>query len=304
MTVFEARVASMNRYILAEGPVWSASTNAVLWVDIERGQVFVGELDEDWVTEVRSVQFAGRVGVAVPGPNGSLLVAEEHRLTKVESDGKLSAGPLVVEDSDSSRTNDGACDPQGRFLIGTMAYDGLGGHDRLSRVEDDGSLLTLDADLGISNGVAWSPEGAIMYNADTLRGVVWARDYDSVSGEVGPRREHLRVEGYPDGICVDRVGNIWVAVWGAGEVRCYSSDGAVRDVVAVSAPHVSSVAFVGQDLERLLITTASRDLDERGLAQYPDAGRLFLVDVGVAGAPTYEWSGSWGTAVPDSRISS
>jgi len=61
----------------------------------------------------------------------------------------------------------------------------------------------------------------------------------------------------PDGLCVDVDGNLWIAVWGAGQVRCYSTSGERLATVHVPAPHTSSVAFVGTDLDTLLITTAS-----------------------------------------------
>ena len=68
-----------------------------------------------------------------------------------------------------------------------------------------------------------------MYSTDTIPGVVWVRDYDASTGEYGPRREHLQIDdGYPDGICVDADGHLWVAIWGAGEVRSFTPDGRAR----------------------------------------------------------------------------
>jgi sugar lactone lactonase YvrE len=314
MQNFRARVGTPNaaRHMLAEGPVWRSARadtprGSILWVDIVAGTVFEGELTsqerrDDTITVLQTWQFSGMVGAAVPGPDGSILVAAQDRLVIVAADGTRTDGPRIVADGDTSRCNDGACDPAGRLLIGTVTFDELGGHDRLARVEDDGSVRLLDDDLSISNGIAWSPDGGTLYNADTLTQVIWARDYDAgVEGEfgaIGPRREQFRLDGYPDGICVDADGNLWAAIWGTGEVRCYSPAGEVLASVEVPAPHVSSVCFVGEELDRLLVTTASRDLDETGLAQYPDAGRLFLADVGVVGTPTHPWSGSWaGTAL-------
>jgi sugar lactone lactonase YvrE len=294
MTEYRARVASSPRHVLAEGPVWNAASGTVIWVDIVRGTVFEGVLGDGRIEVLREWQFDGMVGAAAPGPDGTLLVAAQDRLVVVASDGTRRDGPLIVEPGDPSRTNDGACDPAGRFLIGTLAFDELGGHDLLFQIEDDGSRRTLDSDLAISNGLAWSPDGRTLYNADTIPAIIWSRDYDVATGATGPRREQFRITDNPDGICVDVRGYLWAAVWGTGQARCFDLDGAVVDVVDVGVPHVSSVCFVGPELDRLLITTASRDLDDAGLAQYPDAGRLFLADVGVAGTPTFPWSGSWG----------
>ena len=298
MTVYGARVASGPRHILAEGPVWNAASGTLLWVDIVRGTVFEGSLGEGSsaatpIEVLREWQFDGMVGAAVPGPEGGLLVAGQDHLVVVAADGGRRNGPIIVRDPATSRTNDGACDAAGRFLIGTLRFDEAPGADVLSRVEDDGSLRTLDSDLGISNGLAWSPDGGTLYSTDTIAKTIWARDYDSASGAIGERRVQLHLDEHPDGICVDVRGNIWAALWGTGEARAYTPDGELVDVVEVPAPHVSSLAFVGPALDRLVITTASRDLDAAGLERYPDAGRLFLADVGVTGVPTFPWSGSW-----------
>ncbi|WP_456847285.1 SMP-30/gluconolactonase/LRE family protein [Cellulomonas sp. P5_C6] len=300
MSTVEAVVATTERHVLAEGPVWDAAAGQVIWIDIERGSVFRGHLEGDTIEIVSRIDLDGRVGVAVPGVDGSLLVAQEKELVVISADGGRSRGPRLIAADVASRANDGACDAAGRLVIGTFADDVGSSAERLVRVEDDGSLTTIDDDLTLSNGLAWSPDGSVLYSTDTFAGVIWARDYDAAGGTVGPRREHLRIsDGYPDGICVDARGYLWVAVWEGGEVRSFTPTGEPADVVRVPAPHVSSVAFVGRLLDRLLVTTASRDLDADALLQYPDAGKLFLADVGVSGTPTHPWSASWTTRSDD-----
>jgi sugar lactone lactonase YvrE len=204
------------------------------------------------------------------------------------------------------RLNDGACDPAGRFLVGTLSLGDPTGRETLHRIEDDGSLTTLDDDLTLSNGLAWSPDGAVMYSVDTLAGVVRARPYDPVTGAPGPRTDLLHVEaGWPDGMRVDVDGNLWVAIWGGGQVRCLSPGGTLLHVVEVPAPNVTAVAFAGPDLGTLVITTASVGLSDTALADSPASGRLFTVEVGealgVRGLPTTPWNGrppASGTAHP------
>jgi len=290
MTIFQATTASTHRNVLAEGPLWAADT--IYWVDIEAGQVFEGRLTGDRVEQTARHDFDGTVGALAVSTDGHLLVAERERLVVVSPAGQRMPGPRIVPQGANRRTNDGACDPAGRFLIGTLSLGDESGAETLARVEDDGSLTTLDDDLALSNGLAWSPDGRLLYSIDTIPGVVWVRDYDAASGTVGERRELLRVtDGSPDGMCVDERGYLWVAIWGAGEVRSFSPAGDHVDTVRVSAPHTSSVAFVGPELDVLLITTASRDLSAHELERYPDAGRLFTARVGVRGTPCALWGG-------------
>jgi len=102
----------------------------------------------------------------------------------------------------------------------------------------------------------------------------------------------LRIDdGSPDGLCVDADGNLWIAIWGAGEVRCYTPGGKRLATVDVPAPHTSSVAFVGPARDTLLITTARDELGAQQLAEFPLSGHLFTARPEVAGLPAAPWAG-------------
>jgi sugar lactone lactonase YvrE len=290
---FGAVPASREPYGLGEGPVWDTDRNRVLWVDINAGAVHTGTLGAEGVRHDAVLRFPGTVGAVVISRAGELLVAGARRLYSVSPDGAVSPGPQILPETAASRLNDGGCDPAGRFLVGSLALDDRAHDEVLVRVNAAGQVDVIDDDLGLSNGLAFTPDGDELYSIDTTAGVVWIRDYDAASGAVGRRREFLRIEGCsPDGLCVDAQGNLWIAMWGAGEVRSYSSAGEPLAIVDVAAPNTTSVAFVGTDLDRLLITTASEQLSESELARYPDSGRLFIAQVGVSGLPVPAWAGS------------
>jgi sugar lactone lactonase YvrE len=129
-----------------------------------------------------------------------------------------------------------------------------------------------------------------MYSVDTTPGILWHRSYDPSTGQWGARRELLRVtDGSPDGICVDAEGDLWVAVWGQGEVRRFTPTGELTAIVSVPAPYASCITFAGPDLDLLVISTAIDDLTPEQEAAYPDSGSLFRAEVGVRGLPTVPW---------------
>ena len=287
MTRWSATVASADAFGLGEGPVWDPPRRRVLWVDINAGTVHEGRLDGDQVVQTRAQHFDRTVGAVVCSAAGDLLVAGAQTLITPSG-----SGPRIVPAGAHRRLNDGACDPAGAFLIGSMALDGGRGGDVLVRVERDGTVTVLDDDLALSNGLAWSPDGGLLYSIDSIPGVVWVRAYDAATGAVGPRREWLRItDGLPDGMCVDADGHLWIAIWGAGQVRRYTPDGRLAGIVDVPAPHTTSIAFVGTGLDLLLITTATFGLGTEQAAEFPDSGRLFLARVGVAGLPATPWVG-------------
>lgn len=291
MTTTTARPASAAVHRLAEGPVWDSGRARLLWVDIPAGEVHEGTLVQGRVETIRTVHADATVGAVVPARDGRLLVAGRTALVGLTADGRAGPHLPVLPDGSDRRLNDGACDPGGRFLVGSLALGEATGAEVLCRLEDDGGLTVLDGDLTLSNGLAWSPDGALLYSVDTMPGTVWVRDYDAASGAVGPRRLHLQVGGLPDGLCTDVDGNLWVAVWGQGQVRCYAPSGALLHTVEVSAPHTSSVAFAGDRLDTLVITTACDGLTAEQRRRFPDSGRLFTAVVGARGLPTTPWNG-------------
>jgi sugar lactone lactonase YvrE len=284
--------ATTEQFRLGEGPVWDARRRRLLWVDIEGGLVLEGVLDAGAITVTDRIEFGGTVGAVTVADDGALLVAAQTHLVVRYPDGTREDGPRIVPAGESRRLNDGGTDPAGRFLVGTLSLAGPSEREILVRLEADGRLTVLDDDLTLSNGLAWSSDGRRMFSVDSLRRTVSVRDYDPDSGAVGPRRVHLRLEdGLPDGIAMDAADHLWVAVWGRGAVRRYAPDGAVVDQVAIPAPHTSSVAFAGDDLRVLVVTTATSELTDAQLAAHPDSGRMFTARVDVPGLPVAPWRG-------------
>ena len=294
-----ATPATSERFRLGEGPVWDGPRDRLLWVDIEGGEVLEGALDGGAITVTGRIVFDTMVGAVTVAADGTLLVAAQEHLVVQHPDGTREDGPRVVPAGEARRLNDGKTDPAGRFLVGTLSLGGPSEREVLVRLERDGGLTVLDDDLALSNGLAWSADGRRMFSVDTLRRTVAVRDYDPGSGAVGPRRVHLRLEdGFPDGIAMDVAGHLWVAVWGGGEVRRYAPDGTLAGRVGTRAPHTSSVAFAGEDLRTLVVTTATSELGEEQLRAHPDSGRLLTVPVDVPGLPVAPWDGFAGPAAP------
>ena len=292
MDTIEAVRAVEDVCILGEGPIWDPFRSRVLWVDIRRGMVFSADHRSDGTLEVRErVEFGETVGAVAVSPTGDWLVAGATGLFFRSPDGAITRGPQILPAWSGRRLNDGKSDPWGRFVVGSLSLDGPSTTETLVRVGLDGQITVLDDDLTLSNGLAWTASGARMYSIDTLSRTIFVRSYYPNSGAVGPRREFLRVDGLPDGMCLDAEEHLWVAMWGSGEVHRYSPDGHLVSVITVPAPNVSSVAFVGPLLETLVITTATQDLTAEQLAEHPESGRVFTVEPKVLGLPQTAWRG-------------
>lgn len=275
---------------LGEGPVWDETRERLLWVDIRRGVVYSGTLEPAGTVSIQErIRFEQTVGAVAVAENGDMLVAGATQLLVRHPDGSVDAGPRILDAKVDRRLNDGKVDPSGRFVVGSLSLGAPSETETLVQVGVDGAVAIVDDDLTLSNGLAWTPSGKF-YSIDTMRQLVYVRDYAD-DGSLGEREVFLTVaDGYPDGMCLDAEEHLWIAIWGLGRVNRYSPAGELVQSVAIPAPHVSSVAFAGPDLATLVVTTATQDLSEEELARFPHSGHLFTIDVGVRGLPQRPWT--------------
>ena len=282
--------------LLSEGPRWHADAGELLWVDILGSTVHRARPTSDGTLDpVSTVTVDRHVGAVAPASSGGYVLAAGTGFLHVDSAGAIRELAQPEAGRTTVRMNDGACDAQGRFWAGTMAYDEAPGAGALYRLEVDGSCTTVLTDLTISNGIGWSPDGATMYLADSGTGRVDAFDFEATSGDITWRRTVVLIDEpgvVPDGLTVDEDGGIWVALWGGGAVRRYGPDGELLTVVPLPVDRPTSCAFGGRDRSTLFVTTARHGLDEAALSRQPQAGHVFRVDgLGVTGAPCAAYRG-------------
>jgi len=275
---------------LGEGPVWVAAERALYWVDINGRRIFrLSESGErrEWPTPMR-------VGSIAPRARGGFIAGTDRGIALVDLDQdwfEVVASP--EQHLPHNRFNDGKVDRQGRFLAGTMDDREKGSAGALYRIDPDRTCTAIDGGYGITNGPAFSPDGARMYHSDTLRQVTYAFDLDA-AGEATNRRVFVQFgagDGHPDGMTVDAEGCLWIALWGGWCVRRFSPDGDLLRTVEMPVEQPSSCAFGGPGLDRLYVTSATKGLDQTALAMQPNAGGLFMLIPGVRGIPDLPFAG-------------
>lgn len=261
-----------------EGPVWWPGWGGLRWVDMLAGDVLaLGGDGQVTRTHHGSVAAALR-----PRAGGGAVIALERSFALVDPRGVVRQLPEVWADP-TVRFNDGGCDPQGRFLCGSMGYDQRSGGATLHRLDPGGEVRTVLAGVTVSNGLDWSPDGALAYYVDSAEQRVDVFDHDPESGLTGRRAlvEIPRSAGTPDGLCVDADGCVWVAMWCGSAVHRYRPDGVLDGVVELPVTQVTACTFGGDGLDELLITTSRQGLPAG--AQAGQAGAVFRCRPGVVG---------------------
>ncbi|HTV84847.1 MAG TPA: SMP-30/gluconolactonase/LRE family protein [Dyella sp.] len=290
----DARLVLDARNTLGEGVTWCARSQSLYWTDIHRAVLWrwrpADGRTRQWPMPERLACFA------LCEDAGWLLLGLASGLAFFHEESGELIDIAKVEPGLSTRLNDGACDRQGRFVFGTL-HEPAGGEMRRAA----GSFYRLHADrtleqlplgpVAISNSIAFSPDGGTMYYCDSTVGVIQRCDYGERIAHIGVHADLSHLSGDPDGSAVDDEGGLWNAQWGLGRVVRYDRDGRESFIVNVPTRQPSRVAFGGERLNTLYITSARDGLDQQALSADAHAGGLFAIDVPFTGLPEPRFAG-------------
>ena len=265
---------------LGEGPIWDAESQRLFWLDFLAGTIH------------RLDPVSGeRQDYAVPAPIGSMSLCRSGGAILSLQDGfhrhDFTTGStepvaLLGLGHPHVRLNDGKTDRQGRFVAGTMhlhrADDEpvVGG---LFRLNPEGTVDLLVEDIATSNGPCFSPDGRILYFADSTRQTIWVFDYDIATGTPRNRRvfADLRTLGTaPDGATVDAEGHLWSCLIRTGTIARFDPAGRIVAQFPFPVRYPTSLTFGGAGLDVLYVTSISKSVRFEDPAE--DAGGLFAIE--------------------------
>ncbi|BCH23891.1 SMP-30/gluconolactonase/LRE family protein [Mesorhizobium sp. L-8-3] len=272
----DVRCISERPDFLGESPVWDADNNWLYWVDgfsrlVRRWEPATGSFRE-WSTP-------SMVGSVALGLGDCVVVGLVDGIFSLDL-GNSSLAPLLKpEPADPLvRFNDGKTDRDGRFLCGSM---GIHADPRgiLWRIDAAGRRDSLADGIRISNALCFSPDGATMYFADSLDRTIRAYPYgaDGV-GEPTILVDTAQWNSGPDGATVDSDGCIWATLVQVGKIARITPDGRLDRMIDAPVDLPSSVAFGGDDMATLFVTSIKDSGSGRAVSKHPDGGKLFAID--------------------------
>jgi sugar lactone lactonase YvrE len=289
---------------LGESPFWHPIERMLYWVDIPARQIRRVDPAQG---EVQSWAMPSEPGCIAPVAGGGLVVALRDGVYRAADWG---ATPVLVarfgHDVATTRFNDGKADPAGRFWAGTM-YE-----PRDARKAELYSIDMRDASGGgapivelkatnavIANGLAWSPDAAKVYWADTPNHIIHSWDWDRDSNEMrghrvfqqfaakpaGWRPGQPGYRGRPDGAAVDAQGNYWCAMFEGQRLLKLSPLGQVLEEIALPVRCPTMPCFGGDDLRTLYVTSVRHNRPAEELQELPRSGCVISTRVEVPGLP-------------------
>jgi sugar lactone lactonase YvrE len=274
---------------VAESPVWDAANRRLLFCDINGRKINALTVDggarESWDLP----EVVGSFGLC---RSGRLVVALRHRVVLFDpKSGAIAELTPAVAEPPTNRLNDGKVGPDGAFWVGSMDENSprqpLGA---LYRVTADGKIEKRSEGYAVSNGLAWSPDGRIMYHSDSTSAIIEAWDFDPATGDMNKHRIIARLtneDGRPDGAAMDANGNYWSAGPSAGCINCFSPTGELLQKLPFPVPGPTMPCFAG---DVMYVTSLREGKSPQILAQYPVLGGLFSIRAPAEGAPVAEFA--------------
>ena len=281
--------------ILGEGVQWNHREQAVWWTDIKSSKIFRYHLATQDLQTWDTPEAVGCFAFAENDERILLALASgfawfDKNSGAVEWIAKPEAH-LV-----GNRLNDGRVDRQGRFWNGSIV-------EQKNTPDQSAGLFCLDADgnttqhlsgLTISNSLCWSLDSTKLYHADSPSHQIKVYDFDAQTGTLANGKVFVQTSDNvePDGSCVDADGHLWNAEWGGQRLVRYNPEG--RQVfefkTLVSQP--TCMAFGGDDMSLLFVTSARIGLSDDALAEQPEAGNLFIYRTNFIGVNECWYKGS------------
>lgn len=274
--------------VLGEGIQWNHRDQSFWWTDIKSNCLFRYTIETEALQTWDMPENLGCFAFVEDSEDLLLGLASGYAWFNTKT-GATSYISQPEAHWTGNRFNDGRVDRQGRFWVGSIM------EQRYSE-EQSAGLFCLDnrldtrqhlSGLHISNSLCWSLDGKRLFHADSPTHCIQQYDFDVETGSLGVPSVFAKTPNgiEPDGACIDSQDYLWNAQWGSYEVVRYTPEGAIDTRLRLPVKQPTCIAFGGENLNLLAVTSASIGLNEQSLNEQPSAGNVFIFETDYRGVP-------------------
>ncbi|MEO9971930.1 MAG: SMP-30/gluconolactonase/LRE family protein [Hyphomonadaceae bacterium] len=273
LTASDAICVHDAKAVLGECPIWHPDYEQLFWLDIKGGCL-----------HAYNPANGGKAKYHFEGMISAIALAAEHDFICVYEGGfayldlakeNVVLASIIDPEADKlgNRFNDGKIGPDGAFWAGTMDKVEARRLGTWWRLMPDARCMAVDTNYMVTNGPAFDPERRRVYLTDSADQSVFVATPTPLGIE--DKRVFLQFgsdDGYPDGMCIDAEGCLWIAFWDGARVARFDTDGALLTELSLPVPRPTSLTLVG---DSLFVTSARIGLDKEELSEFPLSGGLF-----------------------------
>lgn len=270
------QVLAKTACLIGDSPILERKADSIAFIDILGPSLM--RIKPGKTAPVRTV-LDEVVGALVQLKDDRLLLAQQTKLSLVESDDTLVHLRSVKGLPAGFRYNDGVCDLEGRIWLGVMdmaASQGAGMLHCYDTLESDPRVLP---GFSLPNGMAFSTDGTRLFVIDSMEKALFVFDYDL---QVGTAKLLKQIpvlrgsDGRPSGLALASDGTLFTCHWDGGEVLAIDQEGEILKSYPLPVPRPSGIV-VDEQARRLIVTSARARLSETDLERFPLSGALFEI---------------------------
>jgi gluconolactonase len=192
------------------------------------------------------------VGNGIQFLNDSIFFVADYVNHNVFKVNKNTKEIIVYHHNDSmNQPNDLAISPSGRLYASDPNWAMQTG--KLWSINSAGKSMLLESNMGTTNGVEVSPDGAFLFVNESVQKRVWKYDIHTDGSVHNKTLFHQFNEDGMDGMRCDKKGNLYIARYGRGTVAILSSAGVFVREIKLQGPNPTNVAF-GPSYRKLYVT--------------------------------------------------
>lgn len=232
----------------------------------------IGQITPDGQASVFVELPEGSIGNGIRfSKRGDMFIADypKHNILKVVMGTKKLS--VFANEPRMNQPNDIAIDSQDRLYASDPNWKENTGN--IWRIDTDGKVTLLEANMGTTNGIEVSPDNKMLYVNESAQRKVWAYNL-SKAGQISNKRLLIEFPDFGmDGMRCDAKGNLYIVRYGKGTVAKLSPAGKLLQEIKLIGQKPTNIAFGGKDGRTAYIT-----LQDKGNLE------TFRVD-----APGQEW---------------
>ncbi len=140
----------------------------------------------------------------------------------------------------------------------------------------------IDEGFKVSNGPAIDANQDFLYFSDSFNSTIYQYNLKTLKKKLIYKFKIN--QGFPDGIALDNQQGLWVAHWAGGQVsRINLKTKKIDFVYKIPALNVTSIAFIGQKLNHIFVTSAKIETSKQQLQTYKYSGSSFIIQTNFTG---------------------